>query len=100
MAPFARAERMANPSDVAGLIHLTGHGALLAATAALIWLASGSLLLPIALVLHGIVLVFLFAPLHESVHRTAFRSRRLNDAVAWAAGIMLLLPPNWFRAFH
>ena len=46
------------------------------------------------------MLVFLFAPLHESVHRTAFRSRRLNDAVAWIAGLVLLLPPNWFRAFH
>ncbi len=46
------------------------------------------------------MLTFLFAPLHEAVHRTAFRSRRLNDAVAWAAGLVLLLPPNWFRAFH
>jgi fatty acid desaturase len=34
------------------------------------------------------------------VHRTAFRSRRLNDFVAWLAGLILLLPPNWFRAFH
>lgn len=56
--------------------------------------------LPLALILHGIVLVFLFAPLHESVHRTAFRSRRLNDVVAWVSGLVLLLPPNWFRAFH
>ena len=46
------------------------------------------------------MLTFLFAPLHEAVHRTAFRSRRLNDAVAWIAGLVLLLPPNWFRAFH
>jgi fatty acid desaturase len=46
------------------------------------------------------VLVFLFAPLHESVHRTAFRTRRLNDVVAWFAGLVLLLPPTWFRAFH
>jgi fatty acid desaturase len=46
------------------------------------------------------VLVFLFAPLHESVHRTAFRSRWLTDAVAWICGLALMLPPNWFRAFH
>jgi fatty acid desaturase len=88
------------PSHRAGLIHLAGHGALLAATAALVWFTRGSLLLPVALIAHGIVLVFLFAPLHESVHRTAFRSRRVNDAVAWVSGLALVLPSNWFRAFH
>ena len=46
------------------------------------------------------LLAFLFAPLHEAVHRTAFRSRWLNDVVAWACGAVLLLPPAYFRAFH
>jgi fatty acid desaturase len=32
--------------------------------------------------------------------RTAFKSRRLNRGVAFAAGLFLLLPPNWFRYFH
>jgi fatty acid desaturase len=88
------------PSDKAGLLHLAGHFALLAATAFLIWIARGSLLILPALVLHGIALVFLFAPLHESLHRTAFRSLWLNNVVAWFAGLVLMLPPNWFRAFH
>lgn len=88
------------PSDRAGLTHLAGHLLLLAATAGLIAWTRGSLLLPLALLLHGIVVTFLFAPLHEAVHRTAFRSRWLNDGVAAAAGFFLLLPPNWFRAFH
>ena len=52
------------------------------------------------MLLHGIILVFLFAPLHEAVHWTAFRRRRLNDAVAWACGAVLMLPPAYFRAFH
>jgi fatty acid desaturase len=38
--------------------------------------------------------------LHETVHRTAFRTRWLNDAVAWACGAILLLPPEYFRRFH
>jgi fatty acid desaturase len=88
------------PSDRRGLAHLAGHGALLVVTGCLIAVTRGSWLVIWALVLHGIVLSFLFAPLHESVHRTAFRSRRLNDAVAWACGLVLLLPPDWFRAFH
>jgi fatty acid desaturase len=52
------------------------------------------------MLVHGIALDFLFCALHESVHRTAFASRSLNDAVAWAAGALLLLPPEFFRAFH
>jgi fatty acid desaturase len=100
MAGNEAAETFPTPSDAAGLKHLAGHAGLLLLTGLAIAWSRGSILLPIALVAHGIVLVFLFAPLHESVHRTAFRSRRLNDAVAWAAGLVLLLPPNWFRAFH
>ncbi len=48
----------------------------------------------------GILLVFLFTLFHEVTHRTAFRSKRLNDAVAVLCGWLLTLPPNWFRYFH
>ena len=72
----------------------------LLATGALVWSARSALWLAPAMLLHGIILVFLFAPLHEAVHWTAFRRRRLNDAVAWACGALLMLPPAYFRAFH
>ena len=93
-------EFRAEPSDRAGLLHLAGHLGLLVVTGTLISATRGTLLIVPALILHGIVLVFLFAPLHESLHRTAFRSLWLNNAVAWFAGVALMLPPNWFRAFH
>ena len=63
-------------------------------------LTKGSLLLVPTMALHGAVLIFLFAPLHETIHRTAFRSRWLNDTVAFFCGLSLLLPPEYFRAFH
>ncbi len=100
MSETAAAGLHAKPSDWAGLAHLASHLFLLTATGMAVAVTRGSALVPAALVVHGIVLTFLFAPLHEAVHRTAFRSRRLNDAVAWGAGLLLLLPPNWFRAFH
>jgi fatty acid desaturase len=53
-----------------------------------------------ALFVHGVVLNFLFCALHESVHRTAFASRRLNDLVGAFSGAVLLLPPGYFRLFH
>ncbi len=87
-------------SDARGLLQLAGHLAVLALTGAAVLAARDSAwLLPVLLV-HGVVLTFLFAPLHECIHRTAFRSRRLNDMVAEAAGFLLVLPPRWFRAFH
>jgi fatty acid desaturase len=52
------------------------------------------------MLLHGVLLTFLFAPLHETIHRTAFRGRWLNDATAWLCGLALALPPGYFRAFH
>ena len=100
MAENDAAKTIPTPSDAAGLTHLAGHLGLLLLTGALVAWSRGSLFLPLTLVAHGVVLVFLFAPLHKSVHRTAFRSLWLNNAVAWGAGLVLLLPPNWFRAFH
>ena len=92
---------LAERSDRAGLSRLAGHAATLVATGALVVLTAGRpLLLVPALALHGAVLVFLFAPLHETIHRTAFRSRWLNDALAFPCGLALLLPPEYFRAFH
>lgn len=91
---------LSRPSDRRGLAHLAGHAALLAATGAAVLAAPGPLLLVPALVVHGIVLVFLFAPAHECVHRTAFRTRWINDAVARAVGVLLVLPAGDFRAFH
>jgi fatty acid desaturase len=52
------------------------------------------------MLLYGLVLNFVFCALHETIHRTAFASRRINDLVAWIAGAILLLPPQYFRAFH
>ena len=95
----ARLKALARRSNAKGLLRLAGHGALLAATGALVWLAGDTWRIA-AMAAHGFVLIFLFAPLHETVHRTAFRSRWLNDTVAWVCGILLLLPPEYFRAFH
>jgi fatty acid desaturase len=92
---------LAQRSDGAGLLRLAGHGATVAGTGALVLLAAGQpLLLMPAMALHGAVLTFLFAPLHETIHRTAFKSRALNDGVAFICGLVLLLPPDYFRAFH
>jgi fatty acid desaturase len=92
--------RLGARSDRKGLRQLGWHLGALTASGILLWSARGSLWLLPAMVGHGVLLVSLFAPLHESIHWTAFRTRRLNDVVAWGCGAALVLPPAYFRAFH
>jgi fatty acid desaturase len=52
------------------------------------------------LLVYGTALTFLFAPLHETIHYTAFKTRWLNNLVAAPIGFLLLIPFQYFRAFH
>jgi fatty acid desaturase len=92
--------RLSRRSDARGLLQLACHCLLLCTTGFLVWASRGSLWLLPAMLLHGVVLNFVFCALHESVHRTAFASRWINDAVAWVCGALLLLPAEYFRLFH
>ena len=66
--------RLGARSDRKGLRQLGWHLGALAASGILVWSARGSLWLLPAMVGHGVLLVSLFAPLHESIHWTAFRT--------------------------
>lgn len=85
-------------SDLPGLRQLALHwGAIL--------ILGGLILLeapfwPLLIPLQGILIVFLFTALHETIHKTAFKSPALNELVAKVSGFLILLPPDWFRSFH
>ncbi len=96
----ARLADLNRRSNTRGLRHLAGHGALLLATGTLLGIAVGSWWIVPATVVHGVVLIALFAPLHETIHRTAFKSRWINDGVGRLCGLLLVLPPEYFRFFH
>jgi len=91
-------ERMVERSDGPGLRHLAGHLGLVVGVGALI--AAGVpgwwLLLPV----QGVLIIFLFTLEHEATHRTPFRTVWLNDWVGRLCGVLLVLPFEWFRAFH
>jgi fatty acid desaturase len=94
----SRREELLQRSNAKGLAQLTGHlGAIVLLAAAIIlrvpyW--------PVLIVPQGILIAFLFAAVHESVHRTAFRSDVLNRLTANIGGFLNLLPPRWFGYFH
>lgn len=87
-------------ADGPGLRQAGLHFGLIAATGILVVFSHGNWWLLPAMLLHGVGLVFLFAAEHETAHRTAFRARWLNEAVIWISGLVVLLPPSFYRAFH
>lgn len=86
-------------SDGRGALRIGLHVALIAGGAALVAGAHGWLLLP-AMLLLGVVQAALFAPIHETMHRTAFASRRANAVVGWLAACPSLLNWDFYTAFH
>ena len=86
--------------DGPGLAFAAGHVALIVVTGWLLWRTLGTPWAVPATIVHGIVIVHLFAPFHESTHYTAFRSRWLNTAAGWITGLVLMLPPTVFRYQH
>lgn len=64
------------------------------------WIAGGGAFWWVLVLPQGIALVFLFTALHETIHRTAFRTKWANDRAAELVGFLVLLGPRHFRHFH
>lgn len=88
-------------SDIPGIARIVGHFATMGATGALVWQAQSSYawLIP-AMLLHGSTIVTMFAPMHECVHKTAFKSRWLNETVGWIAGALCFYNFTYYRRYH
>ena len=99
-ADKAKLKALSARSDAKGLWQLGSHLAALVLSGLLVTGTLGSVWVVPALWLYGLLLIFLFAPLHETIHRTAFKTRWLNDVVAKLCGFVLLLPAEYFRNFH
>ncbi len=54
----------------------------------------------LGLMLLGSGLAFAFCAMHECGHRTAFASRRINDTVAWWAGVLSFYNADFYRRYH
>lgn len=88
-------------SNLKGLVQLAGHLAVMGISGYL-WATSwGNWLVALpSLVVYGFSLASMFAPMHEGVHRTAFASNRLNDVVAWIAGLLSFYNSTFYRRYH
>ena len=92
---------LAQRSDRPGLAYLVQWGCGLLATGGLVWLSRGSAWLWPAMFVHGVLLtVPAYAISHETAHGTAFRSRRLNEAVLWLTSLLYMEEPLHRRYTH
>lgn len=88
-------------SNARGAARASAHLGGMAATGVLVWLALPywPLLIP-AMLLHGLTLVAMFAPMHECTHRTAFASPAANEAFGWLAGLLSFYNSTYYRYYH
>ncbi|MDX2256587.1 MAG: fatty acid desaturase family protein [Pseudanabaenaceae cyanobacterium bins.39] len=92
-------------SNLKGSLQLLGHLAVMAVSGYLWGSNMGDLrdrwwiALP-ALVLYGFSFAIMFAPLHESSHRTVFTNNRANDILCWFAGLLSFYNSNFYRLYH
>ncbi|MDB5344938.1 MAG: des [Schlesneria sp.] len=92
---------LSHRSDSRGLIRFGVHLLIMIGTGFLVSQAMGNwwLLVP-AMMLHGFVIVTMFAPMHECVHRTAFASRFWNEVCGWLAGLFSFYNFTYYRYYH
>ena len=76
-----------------GIIHLSLHFFFIIFSGFLIYFLNETFYQYIAIIIHGIIIAFLYAGLHECMHKTAFKNRRLNEFVGYFIGFVI------FRSF-
>jgi fatty acid desaturase len=86
-------------SDLHGAICFGLHLLFILGAGWLVAIANAWTLLP-AMLLLGIALAALFAPIHETMHNTAFASRRANAVIGWLVSCPSLLNRHFYTAFH
>ena len=91
-------ESLTQRLDRPGLVHLAFNWGLIISFGLDIY--SGFPGWQLLLLPQGILAVFLFTLLHESVHQTPFRTGWLNDLTARVSGFLIFLPSTWFKYYH
>ncbi len=88
-------------SDRPGLIYLAQWAGSLVLTGALVWATLGTVWMWPAMFVYGIFLcVPAYSASHETAHGTAFKTRRLNEAVLWVTSLIYMEEPLHRRYTH
>ena len=90
-------------SNLPGIVRAVSHYGAIGVFGTLIWLVSSTYgvvwALPL-IVVQGYFVAFLFMVVHETAHKTAFRSRALNLALGHLSSFAIGLPYEYYCLFH
>ena len=90
-------------SDLPGAVRTASHYGAIVIVGILIWLVASKLGLAWALplvVAQAYLVAFLFMPMHETAHKTAFRGRALNLAVGHLSAFAIAHRYEYYCLFH
>lgn len=90
-------------SNIRGAVQSFGHYGMIVLVGALIWTVTsrhGVLWALPLMAAQGYLVAFLFMAVHETAHKTAFKSRGLNLAVGYLSAFIIGLPYEYYGLFH
>ena len=87
-------------SDAPAAWRCLGHFGAIVLSASALWLALRTWWAVPLTLLTGYFIAFLFNALHEAAHQTPFRTRAFNHVLGHVAGFTVLLPCEYYRAYH
>lgn len=90
-------------SNLRGAVQSLGHYGVIVLAGTLIWMVAsrhGVLWALPLMAAQGYFVAFLFMAVHETAHKTAFRSRSLNLAVGHLSAFIIGLPYEYYCLFH
>src|SRR3989442_13789173 len=87
-------------SDAPALLRAVWHFGMLAVIGTVLWRMRTSMWVLPLIVVQGYMVAFIFCALHETAHRTAFRTRWLNAVVGTLAGLVGFWPYRNYRVYH
>ena len=77
-------------NNTSGLIHLSMHLGLILLSGILISISPNIFIKILLMIVHGSFIAFLYAGLHECIHKSAFKNKRLNEFVGYFIGFVLM----------
>jgi fatty acid desaturase len=90
-------------SNLRGAVQSLGHYGVILLIGGLIWMVAsrhGVLWALPLMAVQGYLVAFLFMAVHETAHKTAFKSRGLNLVVGYLSGFIIGLPYEYYCLFH
>ena len=93
-------QKFSEKSDIKGFVKLAQHiGALMVTGLGLLFIEN-SVLFGALFIFHGLLLAFLFCPLHEATHLSAFKTKKYNDLTATVCGFLTANSRYFYKYFH